>query len=131
MERLGSVSLYGEPHWPRKLKVVDLPMFDGEGVEDWIFRARQYLETFDILVEQWIWVLSFHLINAAYAWLINPYFMMYFVPNSSDLFNPSPTYSCKLHGFTFPSLLCDICEKHGSYTLKILILITLYYHSMP
>ena len=47
--------------------------------------------------------------------------MMYFVLNLSDLFNPSPTYSCKLHGFTFPSLLYDICENMFSYALKILI----------
>ena len=51
--------------------------------------------------------------------------MIYSVLNLSDLFNPSPTYSYKLHGFTFPSLLCDVCEKHVSYALKIIILITL------
>ncbi|MED6179274.1 hypothetical protein PIB30_115635, partial [Stylosanthes scabra] len=31
-----------------KLKITDLPMCDGDGIEDWVFRARQYLETFNI-----------------------------------------------------------------------------------
>ncbi|KAL4321290.1 hypothetical protein AHAS_Ahas14G0095700 [Arachis hypogaea] len=70
-------------------------------------------------------------VSSSIECLINPYFMMYLVLNLSDLFNPSPTYSCKLHGFTFPPLFYDICEKNVSYALKILILITLYYHSMP
>ncbi|XP_052114450.1 uncharacterized protein LOC127745594 [Arachis duranensis] len=65
----GSVSVGAEQPWPRlRVKVADLPMFDGEGVEDWVFRARQYLETFEIPMEQRIRVLSFHLVGAAYAW---------------------------------------------------------------
>ncbi|XLR33618.1 hypothetical protein S83_061518 [Arachis hypogaea] len=68
VEGSGSVNLDGEPQWPRKLKVADLPMFEGDGVEDWVFRARQYLETFNIPIEQRIRVLSFHLVGAAYAW---------------------------------------------------------------
>ncbi|XP_072062187.1 uncharacterized protein [Arachis hypogaea] len=51
-----------------RVKVTDLPMFDGEGVEDWVFRARQYLETFEIPMEQRIRVLSFYLVGADYAW---------------------------------------------------------------
>ncbi|XLR36315.1 hypothetical protein S83_064215 [Arachis hypogaea] len=49
--RSGSVNLNGEPQWPWKLKVANLPMFKGDGVEDWVFRARQYLETFNIPIE--------------------------------------------------------------------------------
>ncbi|KAL1345712.1 hypothetical protein AAHE18_08G137600 [Arachis hypogaea] len=43
-------------------------MFEGDGVEDWVFWVRQYLETFNIPIEQRIRVLSFHLVGAAYAW---------------------------------------------------------------
>ncbi|KAL1341554.1 hypothetical protein AAHE18_09G095800 [Arachis hypogaea] len=59
-----------EWHWARgvKAKVADLPMFEGEGVDDWVFRAWQYLETFAMPIEQRIRVLSFHLVGAAYAW---------------------------------------------------------------
>ncbi|MED6191629.1 hypothetical protein PIB30_001908 [Stylosanthes scabra] len=41
-------SMYADSNRPWKLKVADLPMCDGDGIEDWVFRARQYLETFNI-----------------------------------------------------------------------------------
>ncbi|MED6185528.1 hypothetical protein PIB30_057990 [Stylosanthes scabra] len=65
---IGAFNFNGDTNRPWKLKVADLPMCDGEGIGDWVFRAKQYLETFGILEEQRIRVLSFHLVGAAYAW---------------------------------------------------------------
>ncbi|MED6134007.1 hypothetical protein PIB30_033531 [Stylosanthes scabra] len=33
----GAVGWTTEPHWPQKLKIADLPMFDGEGAGYWVF----------------------------------------------------------------------------------------------
>ena len=34
--------------------------FDGQGVEEWLFRVREYFEVYDVPIDLQIQVLSFH-----------------------------------------------------------------------
>ena len=52
--------------WPKGMKV-DLPMFDGDRVEEWVFRVRQYFEVYDVPKEWRIRMISFHLMGPAYT----------------------------------------------------------------
>ena len=47
---------------------IEISNFDGEGVEEWIFKAQQYCEMYEIPFEHRIRVVSFHLSRAAYSW---------------------------------------------------------------
>ncbi|XP_020997135.1 uncharacterized protein LOC110280433 [Arachis duranensis] len=56
-----------QPRWPKGVKT-ELPMFDGEGVEEWTFRARKYFEVYAV-PEAWrVRMLSFHMTGPAYTW---------------------------------------------------------------
>lgn len=55
------------PQWPRGLKA-ELPMFDGEGVEEWVFKVKEYFEVSDVPVDMRIRMISFHLSGPAYTW---------------------------------------------------------------
>ncbi|XP_052111623.1 uncharacterized protein LOC127742995 [Arachis duranensis] len=55
------------PNWPKGMKT-ELPMFDGEKVEEWTFRAREYFELYSV-PETWrVRMLSFHMTGPAYTW---------------------------------------------------------------
>jgi len=47
---------------------VEIPMFDGKGVEEWIFKTQQYFELYPLAEEQRIRTGSFHFNGAAYSW---------------------------------------------------------------
>lgn len=53
--------------WARNLKV-ELPMFDGEGVDEWEFKVHQYFDVYDVPVDSRIRMLSFHLSGPALIW---------------------------------------------------------------
>ena len=55
------------PQWPRGLRA-ELPMFDGEGVDEWVFKVKEYFEVYDVLVDMRIRMISFHLSGPAYTW---------------------------------------------------------------
>ncbi|KAJ1406999.1 Retrotransposon gag domain [Sesbania bispinosa] len=46
----------------------DLPMFDGNDVDDWIFRLEEYFDITGIPLEQRIKFASFHMVGPSYAW---------------------------------------------------------------
>ncbi|MED6136113.1 hypothetical protein PIB30_053038 [Stylosanthes scabra] len=53
--------------WLKGVKA-ELPFFDGEGVEEWTFRAKEYFELYAV-PEAWrVSLLSFHLTGPAYNW---------------------------------------------------------------
>lgn len=56
-----------DPRWQKGLRV-DLPIFDGEGVEEWVFRVREYFNVYNDPEEWRIRLLSFHLVGPAYSW---------------------------------------------------------------
>jgi len=47
---------------------VEIPMFDGDGVEEWIFKTQQYFELYPLAEDQRIRTVSFHFHGAAYSW---------------------------------------------------------------
>ena len=57
--------------------------------------------------------------------------MINLVLKLNDFINSSPTYSYEFAWFYNSFLMIWHMRKHVSYTLKILNLIILYYHSMP
>ena len=46
----------------------DLPMFDGNDIDDWIFRLEEFFDAARIPFEQCIKFASFHMVGPAYAW---------------------------------------------------------------
>ena len=54
-------------YWPRGVRA-ELPMFDGQGVEEWVFRVHEYFEVYEVPIELQIRMLSFHLSGSAYTW---------------------------------------------------------------
>ncbi|KAL1356594.1 hypothetical protein AAHE18_05G195900 [Arachis hypogaea] len=69
-ESLDSAGSTGNLHlsqWPKGVRA-ELPVFNGEGVEEWTFRAREYFELYAV-PEAWrVRLLSFHLTGPAYTW---------------------------------------------------------------
>ena len=53
--------------WHRGMKA-DLPMFDGEGVDEWIFKVREYFEWYNVPIDMRLYMISFHLTGPAYTW---------------------------------------------------------------
>ena len=53
--------------WHKSIKV-EIPMFDGEGVEEWVFKVHEYFDIYDVSTEMRLRVISFHLCGAAYTW---------------------------------------------------------------
>lgn len=47
---------------------VEVPRFNGEDAEDWIFKIKEFFEIYGVLVEQRIKIFSFHMEGAAYSW---------------------------------------------------------------
>ena len=46
----------------------DLPTFDGDNVDDWVFRFEGFFDLADIPMDQRVKIASFHMVGAAYAW---------------------------------------------------------------
>ena len=46
----------------------DLPTFDGDNVNDWVFRFEEFFDLADIPMNQRVKIASFHMVGAAYAW---------------------------------------------------------------
>ncbi|XP_016172540.1 uncharacterized protein LOC107614929 [Arachis ipaensis] len=69
-ESFDSAGSMGNLHlsqWPKGVRA-ELPIFNGEGVEEWTFRAREYFELCTV-PEAWrVRLLSFHLTGPAYTW---------------------------------------------------------------
>ncbi|MED6123751.1 hypothetical protein PIB30_052296 [Stylosanthes scabra] len=62
--------IFGDSHtgrWPKGMKT-ELPMFDGEDVEEWTFRAREYFEAYAVPEDMRVRLLSFHMIGPTYTW---------------------------------------------------------------
>ena len=47
---------------------VDIPTFDGDNVDDWLFRIEEYFDVANTPEDQHIKIASFHMIEPAYAW---------------------------------------------------------------
>ena len=53
--------------WQRGMKP-DLPMFDGEVVDEWVLKVHEYFEWCDVPIDMRLRMISFHLIGPAYTW---------------------------------------------------------------
>jgi len=47
---------------------VDIPYFDGNEAEDWVFKIQEFFEIYGTPEQQRIKLVSFHMTGAAYAW---------------------------------------------------------------
>ena len=47
---------------------LDIPTFNGDNVDDWLFRIEEYFDMAKTLEDQHIKIASFHMIGLAYAW---------------------------------------------------------------
>ena len=43
-------------------------MFEGEGVEEWVFKVREYFDMYDVPMELRLRVISFDLCGPTYTW---------------------------------------------------------------
>ena len=53
--------------WQKGVRA-ELPMFDGQGAEEWVFRVREYFEIYEVPNDFRMRMLSFHLTGFAYTW---------------------------------------------------------------
>ena len=54
-------------HWHRSMKA-DLPLFDGEGVDEWVFKVHEYFNWYEVPIDMRLRMISFHLTGPAYTW---------------------------------------------------------------
>ena len=47
---------------------IDIPPFDGDRVEDWIFKLEEFFDIAGTPIENRVKVASFHMVGAAYSW---------------------------------------------------------------
>ncbi|XP_016186033.1 uncharacterized protein LOC107627725 [Arachis ipaensis] len=60
-------SVRNNNHMTRGIKA-ELPIFDGDRVEEWVFKAREYFEWYAVPEDMRVRMISFHLTGPAYAW---------------------------------------------------------------
>ena len=47
---------------------IDIPEFDGDRVEDWIFKLEEFFDVVGTPMENRVKVASFHMVGAAHSW---------------------------------------------------------------